>query len=861
MCLVCLALSLAEAQVTPPPTRQGQQIPGIPPGLTPEQTAQLLQQRPDLGRLVRERLQASGATPSEIQARLRAAGYPASLLDAFLGADTIAPPSPSQPMLQAIALLGLAQFSLQDSLLLAGDTLALKLYRDSLRADSITREDSLARVRKGLPVFGLDAFRQPSTRFQSVVSGPVDDRYVLGPGDVLVLLLTGAVEDAQTLEVTRLIPELAQRVGQIYVSNLTLGQLRDQLYQRLGRVYSGVTRSPDAKTKFIITVANVRMLTVRVTGEVGRPGSYQVPATGSVLTALYEAGGLTERAGFRQIEVRRGAQLVATVDLYDYLLHGIVPTDVALASGDVVYIPIEGARVKVVGEVKRPAVYEVKPGETLRDLIGIAGGLTPVAATGAVTIHRIVPPERRTELSQARTVVSARLTPAFPGDTASVPLAAGDSVTVYPFVAGRRNAVAVRGAVGVPGTYQVEPGMRLSDLIALAGGVREDTYTGRAQIVRTAPDSTRRMIGVVVPVPGRADGDDPALQERDEVTVFAKPSFQPDRYVAVWGAVRRPGYIAYADSMTLRDAVLLSGGLRENAYLDSASVSRLVAGSDTLQTVFSTPLDSSYQFAGPAYPPRVPRGVGAPAVVLRPYDGVFVRSQPGWEPPGTVALTGEVRFPGRYALRSKDERLLTLLQRAGSLTPAAYTNGIRFFRLGQVQRPDTARLRVASDTAGVQRFEWSVPGDPRNLRGPEHRDWGTSGRLGVDLERVLGNPSHRDNIVLQPGDSIDIPRYDPVIRARPVGYAPGTSVPYRPGAGMKYYVNGAGGFAQLAERGRTFVQQPNGLIEKGNPEPGAVVVVPQKQPGEKGVDFLQVITSLGPLFSAITTIAVVLATR
>ncbi len=859
--LVALRPAQAAAQVTPPTTQQTQQIPGLPPGLTPQQAAQLLQQRPDLGQLVRQRLQASGATPDEIRARLRAAGYPGSLLEAYLRADTTGLPAPSQAMVQAMSLLGLAQFGRQDSLLLAGDTLAFRMYRDSLRADSITREDSLVHVRKGLPIFGLDAFRQPSTRFQSVVSGPVDDHYVLGPGDVLVLLLTGAVEDAQTLEVTRAGFIVIQRVGQIYVNNLTLGQLRDQLYDHLSRVYSGITRSPDAKTKFVITVANVRMLTVRVTGEVGRPGAYQVPATGSVLTALYEAGGLTERAAFRQVEVRRGTELVGTADLYDYLLRGIVPTDMALSSGDVVYVPIEGARVKIVGEVKRPAIYEVKPGETVRDLIRIAGGLTPVAATQAATIYRITPPEQRTDLTQARTVLSINLARALAGDSAGVPLVAGDSVTVFPFVSGRRNAVTIRGAVGVPGTYQVEPGMRLSDLIALAGGVRQDTYSGRAQIVRTEPDSTRRMIAVALPAPGGTQAENPALQERDEVTVFARSEFTPDRYVAVWGAVRRPGYIAYADSMTLRDAVLLAGGLRDNAYLDSASVSRMVAGRDTLQTVFSAPLDSSYAVGGPAYPARLPGMGQAPTVLLQPYDQVFVRRQPGWEEPSSVVLTGEVQFPGRYALRSKDERLLAVLQRAGGLTGAAYGNGIRFFRLGAAQRPDSAR-RAPSDTAGGPLVTWRTATMPPNLRGPEHRQWGTTGRIGVDLERVLRDAGYRDNVVMQPGDSIDIPRYDPVIRVEGAVNAPGTSVPYRPGAGLKDYVSGAGGFAQLADRGKTFVQQPNGIIQKGGtPEPGALVVVPQKQPGAGGFSLTQLIAAFGPLFSALTTIAVVLATR
>jgi protein involved in polysaccharide export with SLBB domain len=861
-CLVLFWPTLAGAQVTPPGT---QQIPGLPPGLTPQQAAQLLQQRPDLGRMVQQRLQASGMTPEEIRTRLRAAGYPGSLLDAYLGADTTGLPLPGQPLVQAISLLGLAQFSTRDSLLLTGDTLAYRFYADSLRADSIAREDSLARTSKGLELFGLDVFRQPTTQFQSVVSGPVDDAYVLGPGDALVLILTGAVEDAQTLEVTRAGFVVIPRVGQIYVNNVTLGQLRDVLYDRLSRVYSGVSRSPDAKTKFLITVANVRMLTVRVVGEVGRPGSYQVPATGSVLTALYQAGGLTERAGFRRLEVRRGVDTVGTVDLYDYLTRGITPTGVHLSSGDVIFVPVQGARVKLTGEVKRPAIYESKPGEGLAELVRVAGGLTPEAATGAATIHRILPPDERRELARARTVLTVNLGKVLARDTAAVPLAPGDSITIYPFLAARRNAVTIRGAVAVPGTYRVDPGMRLSDLIGLAGGLREDTYTGRAQVLRTQPDSSRSMIGVAVPLAGGEGDGNPELAERDEVTVFARSDFRPDRYVAVWGAVRKPGYLSYADSMTARDAVLLAGGLREEASLDSIQVSRFrggVEGGDSLQTVFTVPLDASFVVGQPSYPPQRPGVSRAPAVVLQPYDQVLVRRRPGWEAPGTVVITGEVLYAGHYALRSKDERLRSLIHQAGGLTAAAYANGIQFFRLGGGVRREPVRAAPGERPDTTRPTTWNAA-TAANLRGPANRQWGTAGRIGVDLERVLGNPAYRDNLILQPGDSIHIPPYIPYVRVEGSVGAPGTSVPYRPGARVKDYVNSAGGFAQLADKKRTFVQQPNGLIQKGgNPNPGAVVVVPERVAPSQGASFLQVFgTILAPLISAATTIAIVIATR
>src|SRR5690606_24698782 len=190
--------------------------------------------------------------------------------------------------------------------------------RDSLRADSLGIPWT-----RPLEIFGLEVFRARTSRFQPTLQGPVGDSYRLGPGDRLALILTGEVERALSLDVSRdgfiIVPE----VGQMHVANLTLGQFEEQLYQRLRRVYSGISRSPGARTQFEVTVARLRNIQVFVTGAVERPGAYQVSAGGTALTALYAAAGPTANASLRRIEVRRADQLVGTFDVYDYLLTGI----------------------------------------------------------------------------------------------------------------------------------------------------------------------------------------------------------------------------------------------------------------------------------------------------------------------------------------------------------------------------------------------------------------------------------------------------------------------------------------------------------------------------------------------------------
>src|SRR5213079_1571180 len=161
------------------------------------------------------------------------------------------------------------------------------------------------RVAAPSAVFGVDVFRRTTTQFLPLLAGPVPADYKLGPADQLVLILTGDVELAYQLQVTREGFILIPQVGQVFVSNLTLDQLRDVLFTRLGRVYSGVRRSAGATTRFDISVANVRANQVYVVGEVAQPGAYQISSLGTVLTALYAAGGLTDRASLRAVDVRR----------------------------------------------------------------------------------------------------------------------------------------------------------------------------------------------------------------------------------------------------------------------------------------------------------------------------------------------------------------------------------------------------------------------------------------------------------------------------------------------------------------------------------------------------------------------------
>jgi polysaccharide export outer membrane protein len=428
--IACLALGLVTSRLPA-------QIPQVPPGQqlpTPGQAREALQNQPQLVERLRQRLLESGLTPDQVRSRLRAAGYPENLLDDYMmGADTTRRVRPTQGTLDAVRSLGILSEGESDSLRVQDSTLAVSdslqqvldslrfVQADSARADSLA--DSLKVIEgKGLKLFGIETFRRTSTRFQPVQSGPVDEHYRLGSGDVLVLILTGDVEESYTLSVTREGFVVIPQVGQVYVANLTMGQVEDLLYSRLRRVYSGVRRAPNATTKFQISLAKLRNIQVFVIGDVVRPGAYQISAAGTVLTALYAAGGPSSNGSFRKVEVRRGDKLVASIDVYDYLLHCINASDTRLESGDVVFVPVHSGFVKVAGEVTRPAVYEVLPQETLRDLIEFAGGFGPAAYQTRVRIHRILPPDSRPGGARARVVVDVGPEQMASGSVPGVPM-------------------------------------------------------------------------------------------------------------------------------------------------------------------------------------------------------------------------------------------------------------------------------------------------------------------------------------------------------------------------------------------------------------------------------------------------------
>ncbi len=830
---------------------------------SPAEAQQMLQNNPALLQQLRQRIMSSGLTPDQVRARLRAEGYPENLLDAYLpGTTADSASSPTDDVFAAIAQLGIADSSevqllrcgVNTDTLVVPDTLANGLIDSTVtrrllnqrrqaalavctaRADSLNRGLPTARTTadSGFVIFGLDFFRNPTSQFDPNLSGPVDANYRINPGDRLVLVLTGDVEQSYTLDVTREGFIVIPQVGQIWVNSLTMSELENVLYSRLGRVYSGVRRGAGATTHFYVTPARLSSNQIYVTGDVLKPGSYRISSAGTALSALYAARGPSDNGSLRQVLVRRGGAAVDTLDVYDYLLNGNTTHDVRLTNSDLVFVPIHGPRVRIVGEVARPATYEIRPNETLRDALRFAGGFTATAARRRVQIERIVPPAQRVTGGRDRIVTEIVSDEFLTGNGPSIPVLDGDVIRVFMVATRVRNRVAVTGDVWSPGSVGLTPGMHVSDALRIAGGVRPDVYLGQILITRTLPDSSRIQLraglrdttGVVL--------NDLPLQEDDEIRVFSTSEFRPARYVAINGAVRKSGQFPYREGMTIRDLVLLAGGMDQSAYLNEAEVARLPKDrtGGVTATTFRVPLDSSYIFERAADgkylgPPGLPAASGPnPEVVVQPYDNVLILRQPNWELQRTAVIAGEVRYPGRYSLKTKSEQITDLIERAGGLTPDGYANGVVFYRRNGV------------------------------------------GRIGIELPDVLKNPRSLDNLPLQDGDSLYIPRYNAVVNVKGAVNSP-ISVTYSPGKTLDYYIRAAGGPSRKADLDRAYVTQPNGKVEAhekhflvpdGIPAPlaGSTVYVPERDPNDKPFDLLQSAGAVASILATAVTLVIAL---
>ncbi|MFN0158305.1 MAG: SLBB domain-containing protein, partial [Bacteroidota bacterium] len=579
---------------------------------------------------------------------------------------------------------------------------SLMISPDSLMTDkNETREEGklegnagAARKRSELPVsknglryFGYDVFLEVPPGFEPSASGPADPEYVIGSEDVIRISVWGQVEFQNELRVDKEGRIFIPTVGQVLVSGLTLERAQESLKRQMSRSYSGLVAQPPT-VWLDVTVSRLRPKRIFVMGEVEKPGGYTVGSYATVFNSLHSVGGPTVKGSLRDIRVIRGNKLIARVDLYDYLTGADQTNDIRVQNNDIIFVSVRGKTVEIRGEVRRPAVYELKEGENLQTLLRVCGGVLPTAYDGNAQIDRIKPMAERTGVEDRR-VVDVGLQGVLAGSVADVPLYDADEVQVFSVLDEKRNYVMIGGSVWRPGRYELGEVKTLRELIAAARGVQPKTYMGFAHLTRLNPDMlTREIISFNL----QALLDDPqfdqVLMPRDSISIYSTEIIEvKDRFVSISGSVKRPGRYPLSTNMTLKDIIPLAGGYTEDAELLAAEVSRVLPrglSGDSLAIILHplVPTEFSPTLETPPHPDEIGGGNGGD-FLLAHRDEILVKPNPNFVTQLIISIEGDVRYPGVYSLQRRAERLSEILERAGGPTQTSYMGGARFYRLGK----------------------------------------------------------------------------------------------------------------------------------------------------------------------------------
>jgi len=676
-------------------------------------------------------------------------------------------------------------------------------------------------------LFGFQLFNSENLSFESSANYPVTDTYQIGVGDEFRIDVYGASQQSYVAIVDKNGQIRIPNVGPVGVGGRQLGVARELIKDKLAIIYRDLIGDPP-RTFVNIHLGSIQPITVNVIGEVFAPGTFTLPGTATAFNALYLSGGPNIRGTFRNIQVIRNGKVIHLLDVYDYLINGNGSVNVALNDGDVIMVPTYNRRVRVGGELIRTGIFESKEGESLAELIDFAGGFNEIAYHKRVELYR----------NNGRQRVMKDVLPEGFADTG---LQNGDSIYVGKVLDRFTNRISINGAVFRPGTYELEEGMMLSELIDRADGVREDAFIERGLILRRNQDLTLTSVSFNVSEVVSGASDLP-LQREDVVTISSIDEMREKRNIRIMGEVQRPGSFPYREEMSLGDLILLSGGFKEQASESYIEVTRRLSYEEAAQPgAISAHL---FQFS-------IPRSLSLnnddAAFELAPFDEVYVRRAPGGIREGAVRVEGEVHYSGEYALVKKNERLSDLIKRSGGFTTEAYL-------------PGAMLTRPISLTAKEQRLRDFARAQNEGLKLNEMN----FEVVGVDLTKALNNPGGRDDIYLRNGDELVIPRRNQTIQVGG-GVLNPLSMPYIEGRGVKYYVKNSGGFALRAKRNRTYVIYPNGsagatsnfLFFRSYPKitPGSEIVVPQKPERED-----LPVTAWIAIGSGISTIALTLVT-
>ncbi|OXB05308.1 sugar transporter [Flavobacterium plurextorum] len=670
-------------------------------------------------------------------------------------------------------------------------------------------------------IFGSELFDNPTLNFEPDLKMATPVNYILGSGDKLEVSVYGIQQFDDTVSVNYEGKINIQNVGQIAVGGMSIEAATQKIKAAIARVYTTVR---SGQSQVSVSLSDIRTIKITIVGG-KQPGNYSISSLASVYNALHLAGGPGKNGSYRNIELIRNNKIYRNIDIYKFLVKGDQSDNVSLKDNDVIRIPAYTQRVTVEGEVKRPGIFEMKKGEKFSDLLSFASGFNEFAYTASVNVlqktgkefkvHDINESEYNTYLPQS-----------------------GDVFRVTKILNRFENRIKIVGAVFRPDYYSYNEGMRISDLIIRAEGLKEDAYTKRARIIRLKTNLTTEIVNVDLSAALSGDlNADIELKREDIVTVYSILDFREEYKVTIDGEIKNPGEYEYFENLTLNDLVVQVGGLTGSAS-KRVEIARMIK-SDAIDDAdpkrielveLEITADNNEQIKN---------------FVLKPFDVINVRRMAVYEKPEMVKVSGAVTYPGKYVLANKKERVYNVVMRAGGLTSIANLDGMKIKRPikeEQIEQLESVNLNIDKKSISEEEVNLKQKDTLKSKLSKKLRDELKYTTIPVNWEKIVDDKNHYSNVTLFPGDEIEVAVYNEGVKV--MGNVLLTSeIPYRNGKGFKYYINSVGGVDNKGWKRKAYIIYPNGkaavtssfLFFRSYPkvEPDSQIIVPERPEKKK----------------------------
>ena len=623
-------------------------------------------------------------------------------------------------------------------------------------------------------VFGASLFRNKNLDFAPNLTIATPPSYIVGNGDVLSLTIYGYQELNVDVPVGVDGNLNIPYSGVVNISGLTLKAAKAKIFQRLSR--NGYNTLKNGKSELSITLKEIRNVDVTVVGA-KVPGRYSVPGIASPYHVLHLAGGPASKGSYREVSQIRNGEIVGIIDLYDLLGSGTKSDDLRLEDGDVIFIPSYDGRVILDGEFKNPMIYEIKEGELLSSILSLSGGFSQQAFKEKIYLERV-----------GKYGFVSYSIPKSEFD--SFKLKGGDHLIADTLNDRFRNRVAISGGVQISGYYGAQKGLKLSELIQMAGGYREDGLRSSAVISTVDTLGLRSYKNIPYSLFSTTD-----INEGDSVLIPLNEYFERKEFFTISGEIKTPGRLKWGSGISAYDAIILANGFTGDADMDNIEISTKDKNTRTYNTK-SVSLEESKQ------------------INLESGDLVSVKKIRIRDNVAFVNLSGEVKSQGSFGLKKPYENIFEILNRAGGLTDFADENGAFLIRRSEVSASD-------SSVIGSNNYELK---DSRYFK---------IDTISISQKSLKGNVK----FILQNMDEVFIPGKSTIVRIQGQVNAKKT-VSYSALKNFNGFLRMAGGVSEEGVSGKAYVVYPNGstrstrkfLGYKFRPRvvPGSTIIVPQK---------------------------------